>query len=116
MSIEYQRALGQRIAQERKRRGLSQPELARLIDRSVAWVSQVEREVRKVDRMSVLEKLAEALDVPLSELAAEAPVVAAAADEIPGTVGLRLVLSRRTRCGWGYARRPSRRPSSTGPR
>ncbi|MEV6980056.1 helix-turn-helix transcriptional regulator [Sphaerisporangium sp. NPDC051017] len=93
MSIEYQRALGRRIAQERKRRGLSQPELARLIDRSVAWVSQVERGVRKVDRMSVLEKLAEALDVPLSELAAEAPVVAAAAEEIPGTAGLRLVLS-----------------------
>ncbi|MFG1879397.1 helix-turn-helix domain-containing protein [Sphaerisporangium sp. NPDC049003] len=93
MSIEYQRALGRRIAQERKRRGLSQPELARLIDRSVAWVSQVERGVRKVDRMSVLEKVAEALDVPLSELAAEAPVVAAAAEEIPGTAGLRLVLS-----------------------
>lgn len=93
MSTEYQRALGRRIAQERKRRGLSQPELARLIDRSVAWVSQVERGVRKVDRMSVLEKVAEALDVPLSELAAEAPVVAAVTEETPGTAGLRLLLS-----------------------
>ncbi|WP_326645767.1 helix-turn-helix domain-containing protein [Streptosporangium sp. NBC_01755] len=93
MSTEYQRALGRRIAQERKRRGLSQPELARLVDRSVAWISQVERGVRKVDRMSVLEKVAEALDIPLSELAAEAPVVAASAEEIPGTAGLRLVLS-----------------------
>lgn len=93
MSSEYQRALGRRIAQERKRRGLSQPELARLIDRSVAWVSQVERGVRKVDRMSVLEKVAEALDVPLSELAAEAPVVAAVTEETPGTAGLRLLLS-----------------------
>jgi DNA-binding XRE family transcriptional regulator len=93
VSTDYQKALGRRIAQERKRRGLSQPELARLIDRSVAWVSQVERGVRKVDRMSVLEKVAEVLDVPLSELAAEAPVVAAAAEEIPGAAGLRLVLS-----------------------
>jgi tetratricopeptide (TPR) repeat protein len=93
MSTEYQRALGRRIAQERKRRGLSQPELARLVDRSVAWVSQVERGVRKVDRMSVLEKVAEVLDLPLLELAAEAPVVAAAAEEIPGAAGLRLVLS-----------------------
>jgi transcriptional regulator with XRE-family HTH domain len=93
VSTDYQKALGRRIAQERKRRGLSQPELARLIDRSVAWVSQVERGVRKVDRMSVLEKVAEVLDVPLSELAAEAPVVAAAAGEIPGAAGLRLVLS-----------------------
>lgn len=93
MSNEYQRALGRRIARERKRRGLSQPELARLIDRSVAWVSQVERGVRKIDRMSVLEKLAEALEVPLAELAAEAPVVAAAAEETPGSAGLRLVLA-----------------------
>ncbi|TYB49325.1 helix-turn-helix domain-containing protein [Actinomadura chibensis] len=93
MSTEYQRALGRRIAQERKRRGLSQPELARLVDRSVAWVSQVERGVRKVDRMSVLEKVAEVLELPLSELAAEAPVVAATTEEQPGSAGLRLVLS-----------------------
>ncbi|GAA4569305.1 helix-turn-helix domain-containing protein [Planotetraspora kaengkrachanensis] len=94
MSTEYQRALGRRIAQERKRRGLSQVELARLINRSVAWVSQVERGVRKVDRMSVLEKVAESLEIPLSELAAEAPVFVAATEEVPGTAGLRLILSR----------------------
>ncbi|MEO3854625.1 helix-turn-helix transcriptional regulator [Acrocarpospora sp. B8E8] len=93
MSEEYQRALGRRIAQERKRRGLSQAELAQLIDRSVAWVSQVERGVRKVDRMSVLENVATVLELPLSELAAEAPVVAATIEEVPGAAGLRLVLS-----------------------
>jgi transcriptional regulator with XRE-family HTH domain len=90
---DYQQALGRKIAAERHRRGLSQPELARMIDRSVAWVSQVERGVRKVDRMSVLETLAAALEVPLAELAAEAPVVAATAEEPPGAAGLRLVLS-----------------------
>ena len=89
----YQRALGRKIAAERRRRGLSQPELARMIDRSVAWVSQVERGVRKVDRMSVLETLAAALDVPLAELAAEAPVVAAVTEEPADARGLRLVLS-----------------------
>src|ERR1022692_3926982 len=89
----YQRALGRKIAAERHRRGLSQPELAQMIDRSVAWVSQVERGVRKVDRMSVLETLATALDIPLAELAAEAPVVAAVTEEPPGAAGLRLVLS-----------------------
>jgi transcriptional regulator with XRE-family HTH domain len=93
VSTDYQKALGRRIAQHRRRRGLSQPELARLVDRSVAWVSQVERGVRKVDRMSVLEIVAQALDVPLSELAAEAPVVAAATGEPPEATGLRLVLS-----------------------
>jgi transcriptional regulator with XRE-family HTH domain len=90
---DYQRALGQKIAAERRRRGLSQPELARMLGRSVAWVSQVERGVRKVDRMSVLETVATALEVPLAELAAEAPVVAAVTEEPPGAVGLRLVLS-----------------------
>jgi tetratricopeptide (TPR) repeat protein len=43
--------------------------------------------------MSVLETVAAALEVPLSELAAEAPVVAAAHEEPPGAEGLRLVLS-----------------------
>ncbi len=89
----YQQALGRKIAAERRRRGLSQPELARMVDRSVAWVSQVERGVRKVDRMSVLESLAEALEVPLAELAAEAPVVAAVTEELPAARTLRLVLS-----------------------
>ena len=37
-----------------------------MIDLSVAWVSQVERGVSKVDRMSVLETLAAALEVPLA--------------------------------------------------
>lgn len=92
-SPSYQQALGQRIAAERRRRGLSQAELARILRRSVAWVSQVERGVRKVDRMSVLETIALALEVPLVELAAEAPVVAAAAEEPPGAGELRLVLS-----------------------
>src|SRR5271166_4857770 len=64
-----------------------------MVDRSVAWVSQVERGVRKVDRMSVLEALAAALEVPLAELSAEAPVVAAVTEEPPGASGLRLVLS-----------------------
>jgi transcriptional regulator with XRE-family HTH domain len=90
---DYQQALGRKIAAERHRRGLSQPELARMVGRSVAWVSQVERGVRKVDRMSVLETVAAALDVPLAELAAEAPVVAAVTEEPPDARGLRLVLS-----------------------
>lgn len=93
MNTEYQKALGRKIAQYRKRRGLSQREFARLVDRSEAWVSQVERGVRKVDRMTVLESLAEVLEVPVSDLAAEAPIVAAASEEPPGRSRLRLVLS-----------------------
>ncbi len=90
---DYQQALGRKIAAERRRRGLSQPELARLIGRSVAWVSQVERGVRRIDRMSVLESLSEALEIPLAELAAEAPIIAAVTEESPAAGDLRLVLS-----------------------
>ncbi|MFE1781727.1 helix-turn-helix domain-containing protein [Streptomyces sp. NPDC059506] len=94
LSTEYAKALGRRIASHRKRRGLSQKEFAGLLGRSEAWVSQVERGVRRVDRMTVLEKVADVLQLPLAELAAEAPVVASVAGgEPPGTDRLRLVLS-----------------------
>lgn len=93
MSTEYAKALGRKIASHRKRRGLSQKEFAKLLDRSEAWVSQVERGVRRIDRMTVLEKVAEVLDVPVAELAAEAPIVASVTEEPPGASRLRLVLS-----------------------
>ena len=73
---ESQKAFGARIARARRLRGWSQASFAEKIDRSATWVSQVERGARNIDRMSVLETLAEALDVPLVELAADSPVVA----------------------------------------
>jgi transcriptional regulator with XRE-family HTH domain len=72
-TVEYQQVLGRKIAQERRRHGMSQPELAAIVDRPVAWVSQVERGVQPIDRLSVLKTIADALDLPLSELAADAP-------------------------------------------
>ncbi|MCF6525580.1 helix-turn-helix domain-containing protein [Streptomyces sp. JJ36] len=94
MSAEYEQALGRKIALNRKRRGLSQKEFARLLERSEAWVSQVERGVRRIDRMTVLEKVADVLGLPVAELASEAPIVASAAEtEPPGAGRLREVLS-----------------------
>ncbi|MDT0308827.1 helix-turn-helix transcriptional regulator [Streptomyces sp. DSM 44917] len=93
-NADYEKALGRKIAFHRKRRGLSQKEFAGLLGRSEAWVSQVERGVRRIDRMTVLEKVAEVLDLPVGELAAEAPIVASVAEgEAPGASRLRLVLS-----------------------
>src|ERR1700745_3922044 len=60
--------VGEQIAYHRKRLGLSQVELAGLIGRSDSWVSQVERGVRSVDRLSVLQKVADALGVAVSDL------------------------------------------------
>lgn len=63
--------IGERIAYHRKRLGLSQVEFAGLVGRSESWVSQVERGVRAVDRMSVLQKVADVLSVPVAELREE---------------------------------------------
>lgn len=81
MSGPEEKEFGQRVAFLRKKLGYSQTEFARKIDRSETWLSQVERGVRKIDRMSVLERLADALDVPLTELAPERRVVAAGAPD-----------------------------------
>jgi transcriptional regulator with XRE-family HTH domain len=70
-TVEYQQVLGRKVAQERRRHGLSQPELAAMVDRPVAWVSQLERGVQPIDRLSVLQNLADALELPLAELAGE---------------------------------------------
>src|ERR1700733_10426617 len=60
--------VGERIAYHRKRMGLSQVEFAGLLGRSESWVSQVERGVRPLDRMSVLQRVADVLSVSVAEL------------------------------------------------
>lgn len=61
-------AMGDRIAAYRRRRGLSQAALAGLVGRSESWLSQVERGVRSVDRLSVLLDLARVLRVEVAAL------------------------------------------------
>jgi transcriptional regulator with XRE-family HTH domain len=92
-TVEYQQVLGRRIAQERRRHGMSQPELAAIVDRPVAWVSEIERGVQPIDRLSVLKTLADALDLPLSELAAQAPDDAASPARPAAADALRTVLA-----------------------
>ena len=53
---------------ELRRRGLSQLVLANMIGRSEAWLSQVERGIRHVDRVSVLIRLAQVLKVTVEDL------------------------------------------------
>ncbi len=87
------KALGRRVAFYRSKRGFSQKELGARLDRSESWVSQVERGARRVDRMSVLEALADALGVPVSELAPESSVVTAASEKPRAATSLSLALS-----------------------
>lgn len=60
--------MGQRIAAYRRRRGLSQAALAGLVGRSESWLSQVERGIRSVDRLSVLLDMARILHVDVESL------------------------------------------------
>jgi transcriptional regulator with XRE-family HTH domain len=60
--------VGRRIAHYRRRRGLSQPVFARMVGRSTAWVSGVERGKYHLDRLSLLSRLAAALDTSVSDL------------------------------------------------
>lgn len=64
--------LGERVAELRRRRGLSQKDLATEVGRSESWVSQVERDVLPVERVSVLQLLADALGVSVRDLRPEA--------------------------------------------
>ncbi|MEV6299823.1 helix-turn-helix transcriptional regulator [Actinoplanes sp. NPDC051861] len=61
-------SVGERIAAYRRRRGLSQTALAGLVGRSESWLSQVERGIRSVDRLSVLLDLAKVLHVDVEAL------------------------------------------------
>ncbi|GAA2114901.1 helix-turn-helix domain-containing protein [Actinomadura alba] len=63
--------IGQRIARQRRRRGLSQVVVAGLVGRSESWLSQVERGRRSIDSHAVLLRLAEVLDVDISQLTSE---------------------------------------------
>jgi transcriptional regulator with XRE-family HTH domain len=61
-------AIGERIAIYRRRRGLTQLVLAALVGRSESWLSQVERGIRPVDRLSVLIEIAHVLKVNVTDL------------------------------------------------
>ncbi|MFC0526752.1 helix-turn-helix domain-containing protein [Phytohabitans kaempferiae] len=61
-------SVGERIAAYRRRRGLSQTALAGLVGRSESWLSQVERGIRSVDRLSVLLDMAKVLRVEVEAL------------------------------------------------
>ncbi|MFE2872067.1 helix-turn-helix domain-containing protein [Embleya sp. NPDC059259] len=74
---EERRAFGARIADLRKRRGVTQAELAALIGRTASWVSQVERGVQPVSRLDVLQLLADGLGTSVQTLNPSAPAVAA---------------------------------------
>lgn len=59
---------GARVALFRRRKGMSQRDVARAIGRSESWMSQVERDILPVGRLSTLHALADVLDVSIYDL------------------------------------------------
>jgi len=64
-------SVGERIAWYRQRRGMSQQVLAGLVDRTTDWLSKIENNRIDLDRLSVLQAVAAALDVTVGDLIGE---------------------------------------------
>ncbi len=94
---------GRRVARARKRMGWTQQQLAARLGYSVSWVSQVERGAIPLDRISILDRLAEVLNIELVELTGQ-PYRHGAPGQDSGHAGipaLRLVLQRATMPTYG---------------
>ena len=63
--------IGERIRYYRTRRGMSQEVLAGLVARTEDWLSKVENNRIELDRLSVIRRLADALDVTIGDLVGE---------------------------------------------
>lgn len=68
------RAFGRRVQQLRKERGMTQQQLASEMGKTASWMSQVERGVQPVERMDVLQALANQLGVSVQQLRPGAPM------------------------------------------
>ncbi|MFL6144920.1 MAG: multiprotein-bridging factor 1 family protein [Labedaea sp.] len=60
--------IGERVAWYRRRRGMSQEVLAGLVGRTADWLGKAENNRIELDRLSVIRRLAEALDVSLGDV------------------------------------------------
>ncbi|MFG2007868.1 helix-turn-helix domain-containing protein [Micromonospora sp. NPDC048868] len=96
--------IGRRVAQLRARRGMSQQVFADRIRKSKSWVDKVERGVRTLDRLSVIETVAGALGVAPGVLLAGKVQRARAADSGGAVEGVRAALARYDMPGSGNDR------------
>jgi len=78
MEREIGKRIGENVAIYRRSRGLSQVVLAGLVGRTESWLSQIERGVLRVDRLSVLVELARVLKVEVGDLLGGPPLLKSA--------------------------------------
>ncbi len=63
--------IGERVRYVRRRRGMSQEALAGFVGRTADWLGKAENNRIELDRLSVIRRLAQALDVSLGDLIGE---------------------------------------------
>jgi len=80
------RAFGRQVQQLRKERGMTQQQLASEMGKTASWMSQVERGVQPVERIDVLQELANALGVSVQQLRPGAPLPSATVSNVPEPV------------------------------
>ncbi|MEU8187517.1 helix-turn-helix domain-containing protein, partial [Micromonospora carbonacea] len=88
--------VGRRVAHWRVRRNMTQQQFADRLGKSKSWVDKVERGVRRLERVSSLREVAEALRIDLGMLLADraAPADRAATGVARGVEGIRAALAR----------------------
>ncbi|MGH3911741.1 MAG: helix-turn-helix domain-containing protein, partial [Pseudonocardiaceae bacterium] len=85
--------IGERVRYYRTRRGIPQGALAGLVGRTEDWLSKAENNRIELDRLSVIRRLAEALDVTIGDLVGEPTLLDWTADSGMQTVpALRAIL------------------------
>ena len=67
--------IGQRVAWYRARRGLTQDVLAGMVSHTTDWLSKIENGRARLERLSVIKSLADALDVTVGDLLGEPSVM-----------------------------------------
>ncbi|MEC3992044.1 helix-turn-helix transcriptional regulator [Actinacidiphila sp. DG2A-62] len=82
------RAFGQRVQKFRKERGRTQTELAAALGKTSSWMSQVERGVQPVQRVDLLQQLADELAVSVQQLRPSAPADLGGQSSAPAPLSL----------------------------
>ncbi|MEV2234890.1 helix-turn-helix transcriptional regulator [Streptomyces phaeochromogenes] len=113
MTVSDAKAMGQRVKELRRVAGMAQSDLATAMGRSESWVSQVERGVQPVERLSILQALADALNVSVRELRpdAAAPAEEAEPTDLPPSNdldGLRVALTGHPALGSLFDQPPAK--------
>lgn len=82
------RAFGQRVQKFRKERGRTQAELAAALGKTSSWMSQVERGIQPVQRVDLLQQLADELGVSVQQLRPGAPTDLGSPSSAPAPLAL----------------------------